>query len=138
MSLSSPIDQSSRMNWKSVRLELARSPGFPRGSASRAFLLRIPLRDDGSIDARAINDNRCRATVRRFWASEPDLSGQIVSQDGVWQLRCSRVGAGPTFVMPDHPLVVDQHILIEGPDEVARPFRVVSIDALSGARGRAS
>lgn len=124
------------MSWKSVRLELARSPGFPRGSAGRAFLLRLPLRDDGSIDAGAIDDNRSRATVRRFWASEPDLAGQIVSQDGAWQLRCTP-GGGPTFLMRDSPFVVDQNVLIEGPDELPLPFRVVSINSL-GTRGRAS
>jgi hypothetical protein len=138
MLLSSSIDHAQQMSWKSVRLELARSPGFPRGSASRAFLLRLPLRAGGSIDAGAIDDNESRATFHRFWASEPDLSGRIVSHEGSWQLCCTRVGSCPVFVMRDSPLVADQNILIEGPDEIALPFRVVSIDPLSAAHGRTS
>jgi hypothetical protein len=37
------------MTWKSIRLELARTKEFPEGSASRAYLLRLPLDDRGRI-----------------------------------------------------------------------------------------
>ena len=133
----SSFDQDARVSWKSVRLELAGSPAFPRGSASRAFLLRLPLREDGSIDGEAINLNKSQATVRRFWASEPDLSGKIVRSDGDWSLR---FGSDDTagFQMPDEKLVVDQAISIQGPDGVALPFRVISISPLGRLPARAS
>jgi hypothetical protein len=135
---SSTFNQDERANWKSVRLELARSPGFPRGSSSRAFLLRLPLHSDGSIDSAAIDDNKDRAVVRRFWASEPDLAGVILSRDGEWLLHCVRVGASANFLMHDDKLVVDQNILIEGPDAIALPFRVVSVDPIGGSPIRTS
>src|SRR5580765_7738714 len=59
-----------RMNWKSIRLELARTPEFPEGSASRAFLLHLPLDQDGLIDEEVLRDAPARATVHRFWPNE--------------------------------------------------------------------
>ena len=44
------------MTWQSIRLELARTPDFPDGSASRAYLLRLPLHRDGLIDEEALAD----------------------------------------------------------------------------------
>lgn len=117
-----------RVNWKSVRLELASSPGFPRGSASRAFLLRLPVLSDGSIDGEAIARTPADATVRRFWASEPDMSGQIVRERGHWLLRCAGRSERCEFVLRDDSLAVDRIMSIEGPDRLALPFRVVSMD----------
>jgi len=133
----SSFDHDARVSWKSVRLELARSPEFPRGSASRAFLLRLPLCNDGWIDCEAINLNESQATVRRFWASEPDSLGKIVRSDGEWSLRFgSDTSAG--FRMPDDKLVVDQAISIQGPDGVELPFRVISIAPLGRLPSHAS
>lgn len=129
--------QDIRVSWKSVRLELARSPEFPRGSASRAFLLRLPLREDGSIDGGAINLNASQATVRRFWASEPDSLGKIVRSDGEWSLHFGSDNAAG-FRMPDEKLVVDQAISIQGPDGAALPFRVISIAPLGRLPSRVS
>jgi hypothetical protein len=75
------------VNWKSIRLELTHSSAFPRGSASRSYLLRLPLQDCGSIDEKAFLANPERATVRRFWPSEPDLTGRIVRLKDGWGLR---------------------------------------------------
>ncbi len=130
---SSDMYQGGRVSWKSVRLELARSPEFPRGSASRAFLLRLPLCGDGSIDAAALDKNVNQAIVRRFWASDADQAGKISRLDGEWLLICSRAGASSTFVMQNDRLVVDQNITIVGPDAVALPFRVVSIEPISAS-----
>ncbi len=65
------------MNWKTVRLELAATPEFPRGSVARAYLLRIPLNPDGFIDSLAIESQPQRATVRRHWPSEADCYGHV-------------------------------------------------------------
>lgn len=65
------------MTWQSVRLELDRTGEFPRGSASRAYLLRLPLLDDGTIDDEAIARMPERATMRRMWSNEPERSGHV-------------------------------------------------------------
>ncbi len=72
------------MSWTSIRLELGRSGEFPNGSASRAYLLRLPLRPDGTIDSSALEQAPEQATVRRLWPSEPDVSGQLVPDGDKW------------------------------------------------------
>jgi hypothetical protein len=72
------------MIWKSVRLELGRTNEFPNGSASRAYLLRLPLDSEGRIDEAALENLPEQATVRRLWPSEPDLSGHLVKEGSRW------------------------------------------------------
>lgn len=66
------------MKWKVIRLELASSWQFPRGSAGRSYLVRLPLADDGVIDKAALEAQPSRATVRRYWPNEADMVGQLV------------------------------------------------------------
>ena len=61
--------------WNVVRLELARTPDFPEGSASRAYMLRVPLDRQGLIDEASLLSRPAMATVRRFWPNEPDQTG---------------------------------------------------------------
>ena len=66
------------MKWKVIRLELASSWQFPRGSAGRSYLIRLPLTDDGAIDTAALESQPTRATVRRYWPNEADMVGYLV------------------------------------------------------------
>nr|WP_314442449.1 hypothetical protein [uncultured Sphingomonas sp.] len=80
------------MNWKSIRLELGRTVDFPRGSPSRAYLLRAPLGNDGMIDEQALVSTPEQATVRRMWPSEPDLSGHLIRGQSGWAFLAGRSG----------------------------------------------
>ena len=66
------------MIWKVIRLELASSWEFPRGSAGRSYLIRLPLSEDGAICADALELQPARATVRRFWPNQADMLGHLV------------------------------------------------------------
>ena len=66
------------MKWKIVRLELASSWQFPRGSAGRSYLIRLPLTEQGAIDTAALANQPMRATVRRYWPNEADMVGRLV------------------------------------------------------------
>lgn len=76
------------VTWQSIRLELDRTRDFPKGSAGRAYLLRLPLDAAGAIDERAIRAAPERATMRRFWPNEPDCSGHICRNGDCWALVC--------------------------------------------------
>jgi hypothetical protein len=115
------------MNWNTIRLELARSENFPTGSVSRGYLVRVPLKADGSIDEDALQRAPRRATVRRFWSTEPDESGRVARIDGRWGLRCN--GSGDRLLSTDHFASGDQVILVE-PGGVSVPFRVANIRRL--------
>jgi hypothetical protein len=118
----------SGMIWITVRLELAPTAKFPRGSTGRAFLLSVPIDKSGRIDRATIERDPARATVRRFWASEPDSFGTVEAFDGGWNLRC-RQGAGleATFLLDETPLNLDSRVNVRSPKGTQLPFRVVSI-----------
>lgn len=76
----------SGINWQSIRLELAETAEFPMGSATRAYILHLPLRDDGTIDEPAFRANPVIAGFRRFWPNEADRYGVIVRTERGWAL----------------------------------------------------
>lgn len=118
------------MTWQTIRLELTGTREFPTGSAGRAFLLRLPLREDGSIDEAEVLKRPSRATVRRFWAAEPDASGRIVRCAGGWECRCEQQGKVRAFGLPSQPLRLGEPVIMTCTDGSAMPFRVASMTKL--------
>lgn len=100
------------MTWKSIRLELDRTREFPNGSATRAYLLRLPLAEDGTIDAHALEQAPEQATVRRLWPNEPDLCGQFVRCDGKWLLLTGRGGPQRSAFSEIDPLPIREGALL--------------------------
>lgn len=122
-------------NWKLVRLELARTPEFPAGSASRAYMLRLPLRDDGLIDEPAVLANPAVASVRRFWPNEPDQQGYLIRKDGGWAFSYA-LGEDDdegVYHLDTHPLRIGEYVTLTEPDGTRLPFRVVQAEP-EGAR----
>ena len=75
------------MKWKTIRLELAATTAFPKGSVGRGFLIRAPLNHDGCIDELLLREKPGRAKVRRVWPNEADERGRLVRVDGHWAMR---------------------------------------------------
>jgi hypothetical protein len=42
------------MPWKTIRLELARTPCFPEGSSVHAYVLRLPVNENGHLEDHVI------------------------------------------------------------------------------------
>ena len=117
------------MAWKSIRLELAETGEFPRGSASRVYLLRVPLDAQGAIDAAEVAHRSAHATVRRFWPNQPDLSGNVVMTPQGWSFD---FGQGTAVLQPaTPPLRLGTHVVLAEPDGTRLPFRVASLVQLS-------
>lgn len=121
------------MNWKSIRLELARTEGFPEGSASRAFLLHLPLDEAGRVDEAALGAAPARATVHRFWVNEPDKSGYVVRTPRGWALSYEPGDADDedVFHLETHPIRIGEYVTLTEPDGRQYPFRVASLKALN-------
>jgi len=121
------------MNWRSVRLELARTREFPEGSASRAYLLRLPLRDDGFIDEREIKSFPARATVHRFWPNQPELAGYVVRTPKGWALsyEIGEEDDEAFFHLETHPIRIGEYVTLTEPDGQKLPFRVTSLKDLN-------
>ncbi|MFN3944129.1 MAG: hypothetical protein ACK4K7_04280 [Allosphingosinicella sp.] len=121
------------MNWTAIRLELARTPEFPGGSASRAYLLRLPLAEDGLIDEAALSRRPGQATVRRYWPSEPDLSGQVIRTQNGWAFsyRAGEEDDEQVFHLESHPIRPGEYVTVTEPDGRRLPFRVASVRELA-------
>jgi hypothetical protein len=117
------------MSWMTIRLELGRTKDHPEGSAAHAYMLRLPLRDDGHIDVDAWQAHKDRATVRRFWPNEPDESGQVIrTRGGGWAFSYEEGTDDdePIFHLVTHPLRLGEYITITETDGDQLPFKVVS------------
>jgi hypothetical protein len=124
-------------HWNLVRLELARTAEFPQGSASRAYMLRVPLDADGLIDGATLAQRPAMATVRRFWPNEPDQIGHLIRSGKAWVFSYA-IGEDDDeklYHLEDHPLRVGDYVTLTEPDGSRFPFRVVQSqsDGVSGA-----
>ena len=114
------------MEWKTIRLELAESSEFPAGSVSRGYLIRAPLDDRGSIDERSLDRAPQKATVRRFWSTEPDERGQVVRIDGHWAMRFK--GKPDRLIARASRLDrIGDRIPVIDVDGVSRPFQIAAV-----------
>lgn len=125
-----------------IRLELARTKEFPEGSASRAYLVRLPIGADGLVEAAAVAAAPARATVRRFWPNEPDISGYVIRTPRGWAFsyRIGEEDDENLYHLETHPLRLGEYLTLTEPDGVQLPFRVASVTdaALAAAPAMAS
>jgi hypothetical protein len=121
------------MSWKSIRLELARTKEFPEGSASRAYLLRLPMDEDGIINEPEHRALPAQATVRRFWPNQPDLSGYVIRTPNGWAFsyRKGEEDDEAIFHLETHPIRVGEYLTLTEPDGQRLPFRVASVKPLA-------
>ena len=119
------------MKWKVIRLELASSWEFPRGSASRTYLIRVPLTDDGAIDAATLEAQPARATVRRYWSNQADMLGYLVRTPLGYAIRYEANGQGETdphlFRFGAEAIKVGEQIALTELDGSELQFRVASL-----------
>lgn len=121
-------------NWKLIRLELARTADFPEGSPSRAFLLRLPLFEDGLIDEAEVGRKPAMATVKRHWPNEPDQHGYVIRTGANWGFSYA-IGEDDDetlFHLESHPLCEGEYVTLTEPDGKRLPFQVSRIDSIDG------
>jgi hypothetical protein len=121
------------VGWNTIRLELGRTADFLAGSVTRAYLVRLPITDNGEIDEVAVLDNPTRATVRRFWPCEPDRVGHVVRTGCGWAFRCGCTDQ-PDATMVAKRLKTGEEIFVTEGDGRQLPFRVASIRPLRRRR----
>ena len=112
--------------WNIVRLELAKTPEFPAGSASRAYMLRVPLNAEGLIDAAEMAKHPAMATVRRFWPNQPDQTGYLIRHGTSWAFSYA-IGEDDDerlYHLGAHPLRMGDYVTISEHDGEAYPFKV--------------
>lgn len=122
------LRQGAAMSWKIIRLELARTPGFPHGSAAHAYVLRLPIDHNGLLEKAALRHPDQRPTVLRFWPGEADREGVIIPRghDWVFSYAPGESDDEALFHLENHPVAEGQYLTITEADGERLPFRIVS------------
>jgi hypothetical protein len=121
------------MKLKRIRLEMARNPGFPQGSALHGYEFTAPLTEDGRIDAEAWRSAgvRPKCRVRRFWTGEPEQEGELIhTRRREWAFSYAPgEDDDEAFAKLDrHELKIGEYLTIREPDGRSFTFRIVEID----------
>ena len=119
-----------------VRLELARSEGFPDGSSRHGYEFVAPLDANGHIDADAWRRTKERCTVTRFWSGEDEENGRLRHVGQGWRFDYDgRIDEDdePFFKLDRHVLATGNYISVTEHDHVQRPFRIVSVTPMGAA-----
>ena len=117
------------MHLKQIRLELARTPEFPNGSAAHGYELVVPLDAKGHLDSAGFADAKAACTVRRFWAGADDEHGALIHTRGGWVFSYAPGPDDdePIFKLDRHQFTVGDYVTVTEHDGIARPFRVVEV-----------
>lgn len=107
-------------------MELAGTGEFPAGSVGRAYLIRLPLDDEDTLDRAALMQHPSRATVRRHWSTEADERGHIVQSGNEWAMRCGNKKERQ-LTLNGTPLRLGQQVCVTEPDGSVLPFKIASI-----------
>lgn len=119
------------MRLMTIRLELARDPEFPEGSAHHGYEFVAPLGAGGHIDIGAWKACRRDCRVRRFWADEDDEIGHLRHLRGGWVFHYDVTGdpdadeSGYRFA--SHAFREGEYVSILEQDGRQRTFKVVSV-----------
>lgn len=118
------------MAFKTIRLELARTPEFPEGSKEHGYEFTLPLDADGHIDADAWQAAKDRCKVRRFWGPEDPEEGYLIhTRHRTWAFSYApgEEDDEPFFRFEDHVFKEGEYVSLAGHDGEVHPFRVVSV-----------
>jgi hypothetical protein len=118
------------MNFKRIRLELARTQDFPEGSRHHGYEFVAPLDENGYLDADEWRRNRKKCTVYRFWEGDDDEHGFLVhTRNRSWAFSYSpgEEDDEPIFRFEAHPFREGEYVSITEHDGVTRPFKVVFV-----------
>ncbi len=115
-----------------IRLELARDPAHPSGSAAHGYEFVAPLDAAGHIDAEGWRKARDRCRVRRFWEGDPDEMGHLVHRrGGSWAFHYDVAGDPgedePGSKFDAHAFQLGEYVSLREPDGELMTFQVVSV-----------
>jgi hypothetical protein len=119
------------MTWKTIRLELARTPRFPEGSSAHAYVLRLPVDDNDCLEKARLRHPDERPIVRRFWPGEADREGVVIPKGRGWVFSYAVGDADDEalFHLEDHIIAEGQYLTITETNGEKLPFRIVNCHA---------
>lgn len=115
---------------KTIRLELARTTGFPDGSPAFGYEFKAPLKADGHIDADAWRAVKEQCAVRHFRPDQPDEVGYLIhTKHRAWAFSYApgEDDDEPFFRFESHAFKVGEYVSLTGHDRALLPFKVVRV-----------
>ncbi len=113
-----------------IRLELARTEGYPEGDCGQGYEFVVPLTDKGQIDAHAWRKARAACTVRQFEAGAPVRQGLVRHVGHGWRFDYDHLSVQDDeifFKLDRHVLAPGRYVSIREPNGGTRPYKVVSV-----------
>ncbi len=127
------------MALRSIRLELARTPDHPAGSARHGYEFVAPLDSSGHLDPRGWAQFKAACTVRRFWGEAEDQHGTLVHRrDGKWVFSYAPGDDDdePIFRLDRHAFVQGDYVSVTEHDGITRPFRIAAVTTPAALRAQ--
>lgn len=115
---------------KKIRLELARTAGFPDGSRDCGYEITAPLDSNGHFDPKQWKKHRDECTVRRFWRGLGEQNGHIVHLgEHRWgfSYRPGHDDDEPVFKLEGHVFKPGEYVSVIEHDGPVHTFKVVSV-----------
>lgn len=116
-----------------VRLELARSPGFPEGSNRHGYEFVAPLDAQGHLDAALWRKHRAECKVRRFWGDEEEAHGLLLHGRAGWWFDYDSDDEDddePLFKLDRHAITENEYVSVTEHDGKLYAFRIVRLQPL--------
>jgi hypothetical protein len=117
---------------KTIRLNLARTKGFPDGSNRHGYRFTAPLDKDGLLDAQGWKKHRDHCRVVRFWGDEEEDIGHLIHRPGgswgfTYDLEGDE-GDESGFKLSSHKFVPGEYVSIRDDRGELHPFTVVTVE----------
>lgn len=116
---------------KTIRLNLARSEGFPNGSDRHGYRFTAPLDASGHLDAAGWKTHRDLCRVVRFWGDEEEDIGHLIHRPGgswgfTYDLEGDE-GDESGFKLSSHAFVPGEYVSIKDDHGKLHTFTVVTV-----------
>ncbi len=118
------------MALKRIRLELARSPGFPEGSHRHGYEFVAPVTPDGKIDPDEWRRTKEHCVVLRFWGDEEEQKGRLRHVGHGWKFDYDEEETSddePFFKLDRHRIEPGGYVSVTEQDGVQRAFKIVQV-----------
>lgn len=119
--------------FRRIRLELAREPGHPAGSARDGYEFVAPLLLDGRIDATSWREHRDHCRVRRFSGDGTQRLGRLARKPGGQWYFDYELGSDaddePGFRFSEERFVPGEYVSIRNEDDKLHTYRIVAVGA---------
>lgn len=116
------------MTWKTIHLELARTPEFPEGSAAHAYVLRFPIDDNRFIKQSAMKHPSESPALHGLWPIKPNKTGVVMSRRArrAFSYEVGDTGDEGIFHLEHHPIMLGNYLTITEVAAKRLPFKVVN------------